>query len=182
MTPREIAMSLIPEFTDGFRNNTERAMCEQAAFLAQQECAQEIERLRARDFFCVYCGQVFSGSESADTLKAHVAVCPEHPLSKANAEVERLKGELAEAKRERDLAIAHDHQPYPTAFAYEKVCEVLEKCKAALRKCAIELEYVQCVENCNSGLCATSEGKLCVEIAQKLLGPMQNWPEIKEDV
>jgi hypothetical protein len=69
----------------------DRESAVECARLAQQECAQEVERLRARDFFCVYCGQVFSGSESADTLKAHVAVCPEHPLSKANAEVERLK-------------------------------------------------------------------------------------------
>ena len=74
----------------------DRESAVECARLAQQECAQEVERLRARDFFCVYCGQVFSGSESADTLKAHVAVCPEHPLSKANAEVERLKKEKSE--------------------------------------------------------------------------------------
>ncbi len=46
--------------------------------------------------------------------------------------------ELAAARRERDLAIAHDRQPYPTAWAYEQVCKALEACKgelaAALRK------------------------------------------------
>ena len=29
-----------------------------------------------------------------------------------------------EAEAERDLAIAHDRQPYPTAWAYEQVCRV----------------------------------------------------------
>lgn len=38
------------------------------------------------------------------------------------AEVERLTGLLEEARMERDLALAHDTQPYPTAEAYEKVC------------------------------------------------------------
>lgn len=32
---------------------------------------------------------------------------------------------LAEAERERDLAIAHDRQPYPTADAYERACSAL---------------------------------------------------------
>jgi hypothetical protein len=31
---------------------------------------------------------------------------------------------------ERDLAIAHDRQPYPTADAYERVCAALHKCEA----------------------------------------------------
>ena len=32
--------------------------------------------------------------------------------------------------RERDLAIAHDRQPYPTTAAYEAVCEAFDKTKA----------------------------------------------------
>ena len=36
-----------------------------------------------------------------------------------------LRAQLAAAQRERDLAIAHDRQPYPTADAYEKVCAAL---------------------------------------------------------
>ena len=31
-----------------------------------------------------------------------------------------------ELERERDLAIAHDTQPYPTAWAYEQVCKARE--------------------------------------------------------
>lgn len=43
---------------------------------------------------------------------------------------DKLQSELAEMKRERDLAIAHDRQPYPTAYAYEKTCEALELSKS----------------------------------------------------
>jgi hypothetical protein len=35
--------------------------------------------------------------------------------------------EQAELRRERDLAIAHDRQPYPTAWAYEQVCKARTK-------------------------------------------------------
>lgn len=37
------------------------------------------------------------------------------------------RAQLAEARRERDLAIAHDTQPYPTADAYERACAALHK-------------------------------------------------------
>lgn len=45
-------------------------------------------------------------------------------LQTALAEVTRQRDE---AIRERDLAIAHDRQPYPTASAYGKVCELLHE-------------------------------------------------------
>lgn len=35
--------------------------------------------------------------------------------------------ELDALRRERDLAVAHDRQPYPTAWAYEQACKALEK-------------------------------------------------------
>jgi hypothetical protein len=35
--------------------------------------------------------------------------------------------EQAELRRERDLAIAHDRQPYPTAWAYEEACTALNR-------------------------------------------------------
>jgi hypothetical protein len=38
-----------------------------------------------------------------------------------------------------------------------------------LYQCIRELDYVQCVENCDSGLCATSLGKNLVEKGMKLL-------------
>ena len=36
-----------------------------------------------------------------------------------------LEAEVRELRRERDLAIAHDGQPYPTADAYERTAEAL---------------------------------------------------------
>ncbi len=41
-----------------------------------------------------------------------------------------LKAKLAACEKERDLAIAHDRQPYPTAWAYEQACKALEKHRA----------------------------------------------------
>lgn len=35
--------------------------------------------------------------------------------------------EIAELTRERDLAITHDRQPYPTAWAYEQACKALHE-------------------------------------------------------
>ena len=34
---------------------------------------------------------------------------------------------IAELTRERDLAITHDRQPYPTAWAYEQACKALHE-------------------------------------------------------
>ena len=52
--------------------------------------------------------------------------------------VEELEATIERLKRERDLAVVHDKQPYPTAEAYEKVCAALHKTKddrdAALRR------------------------------------------------
>jgi hypothetical protein len=35
--------------------------------------------------------------------------------------------EMEQLRRDRDLAIAHDRQPYPTAWAYEQACKALHK-------------------------------------------------------
>ena len=48
---------------------------------------------------CVYCGHRYGPRESAltsmaDVLKRHIERCPEHPLSHAWAEIERLTAEL----------------------------------------------------------------------------------------
>lgn len=45
---------------------------------------------------------------------------------------------------ERDLAIAHDRQPYPTAQAYEKVCGALRKTKVNIEQ--LEAENKQLLE------------------------------------
>lgn len=51
------------------------------------------------------------------------------PVASAAYELASLRTENERLTKERDLAIAHDTQPYPTAEAYEKVCEVLNKTK-----------------------------------------------------
>lgn len=43
------------------------------------------------------------------------------------SELASLRTKLAEAERQRDLAVAHDRQPYPTAAAYEAVCAARDK-------------------------------------------------------
>jgi hypothetical protein len=45
----------------------------------------------------------------------------------AEAAVAVADAEQADLRRERDLAIAHDRQPYPTAWAYEQVCKARTK-------------------------------------------------------
>lgn len=44
-----------------------------------------------------------------------------------------LLARLRAAERDRDLHIAHDRQPYPTAAAYEAVCATLEWERTRLR-------------------------------------------------
>lgn len=44
------------------------------------------------------------------------------------------------------------------------------KLRLLLFECIRELEYIQCVENCNSGLCATSLGRDLVRRGIELLG------------
>ena len=54
----------------------------------------------------------------------------------AVAEVEALKAE-------RDLAVAHDRQPYPTADAYEAACRALEKHRARADTAEAEIEALK---------------------------------------
>lgn len=46
---------------------------------------------------------------------------------RASVTLKRLRAERDEARRERDLAIAHDRQPYPTQWAYDQACKALRK-------------------------------------------------------
>ena len=49
-----------------------------------------------------------------------------------------LRDKLAQVEQERDYAIAHDRQPYPTSWAYEQVCKALDEHKCQLA--AVEAE------------------------------------------
>ena len=55
------------------------------------------------------------------------------------SEREVYVAELSTCKRERDFAIAHDTQPYPTAEAYERVCAARTKWQSCAEENATEL-------------------------------------------
>lgn len=40
--------------------------------------------------------------------------------------LENHKGAIEQLRQERDQAVAHDRQPYPTAWAYEQACKARE--------------------------------------------------------
>jgi hypothetical protein len=42
-------------------------------------------------------------------------------------------------REERDLAIAHDRQPYPTVWAYEQACKALESWRERAEKAEAEI-------------------------------------------
>ncbi|MEV0220836.1 hypothetical protein [Streptomyces sp. NPDC050704] len=54
--------------------------------------------------------------------------------TEANAVLAVADAEQAAIRRERDLAIAHDRQPYPTAWAYEQACAALHRKEAAIAR------------------------------------------------
>lgn len=63
-------------------------------------------------------------------LKARRERSAARSLIELEAERDSLYIALGEAERARDLAIAHDTQPYPTAWAYDQVCRVMHEAKA----------------------------------------------------
>lgn len=56
-----------------------------------------------------------------------------------------------EARRERDLAVAHDRQPYPTQWAYDQACKALEKHRSRANALAVAMLEVR------RGACAYSD-------------------------
>jgi hypothetical protein len=46
----------------------------------------------------------------------------------------------------------------------------IERLRSLLYEAIVELSYVQAVENCRSGLCASAKGAALVEVGMKLLG------------
>lgn len=51
----------------------------------------------------------------------------EHNREGIDAVMAVADAEQAELSRERDLAVAHDRQPYPTTWAYEQACAALRR-------------------------------------------------------
>lgn len=69
----------------------------------------ERDEARLESCSCAFCGESISNGGEGDLqrIQDHVADCPEHPLAKATAEmkaeIDRLKVELAEARRETEM-------------------------------------------------------------------------------
>ena len=93
-------------------------------------------------------------------------------IAALEADLARWRERAEKAERERDLALAHDTQPYPTAHAYEKVCAALEKHTRLLGAAeeAIEalVEYVDvgCAHEGQETFCECSDSwcDLCDEV------------------
>ena len=55
-------------------------------------------------------------------------------LRRERSRADKAEQRIAELEEQRDLAIAHDSQPYPTAWAYEQVCKTLEAAKQRIKE------------------------------------------------
>lgn len=63
--------------------------------------------------------------------------------------------------------------------------EYMEQLETLLYDAICELEGVQCVENCDSGLCATGKGKEIIRLGMAVLGvddlSAETWSEAKRN-
>lgn len=57
--------------------------------------------------------------------------------------IAHIEPELAKLREERDLAVAHDRQPYPTAWAYTQACRALEYHRQRADKAEAELARIR---------------------------------------
>lgn len=90
-----------------------------------------------------------SVEKALDDAVAHLADEEALGLELA-AEVAALRSRLTEVERQRDEAIAHDRQPYPTADAFEAACHALRKYRdladratAALQRSSLAVEEAE---------------------------------------
>lgn len=102
-------------------------------------------------------GGIFVGPEGAtpdETLELHVCELPGtwfhgkdgcncvHDadfIAFARTALPQLAAIVGQLQRERDLAVAHDTQPYPTAWAYEQTCKVLNEKREQIKLLTAEL-------------------------------------------
>jgi hypothetical protein len=71
----------------------------------------------------------YAAAIAADDGHPWDTLCPETRgsyLDNADAVLAVRDRRMEQLRRERDLAVAHDRQPYPTAWAYEQACKALE--------------------------------------------------------
>ena len=70
---------------------------------------------------------------------------PRTEAEELREEVERLRAETVRLTEERDLAVAHDRQPYPTQWAYDQACTALEKHRQRADTAAAKWEAVESI-------------------------------------
>ena len=85
----------------------------------------------------------------------------ENVASVVASALEALREERDAAIRERDLARAHDTQPYPTSEAYERVCAALEATKRSLEQTRAAMEAGDACTVC-AGTGKPVSGKPCI--------------------
>jgi hypothetical protein len=73
-------------------------------------------------------------------LLVELGVDMTNPTEVLAEKVVQQRERIVELEEERDLAIAHDRQPYPTAWAYEQACEALERHRERADKAEAALE------------------------------------------
>lgn len=71
------------------------------------------------------------------------AVVQNRSITEIMGERDDLRTRLAAAEQERDLAIAHDRQPYPTAWAYEQARRVMREAKERAERAEAALAAVR---------------------------------------
>ena len=86
----------------------------------------------------------------------------------ANA-VEALLRENAELATERDRAIAHDRQDYPTADAYGKVCAALANNKTALTFAHRRIEELRAGISSAAVFAAMNDGSQIMKVLNRTL-------------
>jgi len=60
-------------------------------------------------------------------------------------DTDELLMEVDRLTDERDLAVAHDRQPYPTAWAYEQACRALADARADVERITVRFNAAQSI-------------------------------------
>lgn len=118
----------------------------------------EVER-RWEIYVCPACGKQLLGPTDG-CVDGHVNTHAEALEVVPAARIQWLE-------EERNFAIAHDRQPYPTADAYEKACAALEKHRDRAEKAEAHLaEAVEEGKRLREGVEAEVDGFREVEVAE----------------
>jgi hypothetical protein len=102
---------------------TDQPITETIALPARWECGHGVSDDEP------FCAEAEDDGHVCPTIRVH----PDDAVQFA-ALVDEAHRQQTELRRDRDLAIAHDRQPYPTAWAYEQACKALHRKEAAVER------------------------------------------------